>query len=78
MEGGDGKTKNLALMIANRVHNMVEVALPQRLEASCVLLTEVVVSMGEKQSNSSRSVNTVIHFKRDGQTIQSCDLCVRS
>lgn len=58
MGGGDGKTKNLALMIANRVHNMVEVALP-----------EVVVSMGEKQSNSSRSANTVIHFKRAGQTI---------
>lgn len=70
MEGGDGKTKNLALMIANRGHSMVEVALTQRLEASCILLTEVVVSMGEKQSNPSRSVNTVIHFKRAGQTVQ--------
>lgn len=38
---------------------------------------QAVACMGEKQSNSSWSVNTVIHFKREGQSIQRCGLCVQ-
>lgn len=38
---------------------------------------QAVACMGEKQSNSSWGVNTVTHFKRDGQSIQGYDRCAR-
>lgn len=38
---------------------------------------QAVACMGEKQSNSSWSVNTVIHFKRGGQSIQRYGLCMQ-
>lgn len=38
---------------------------------------QAVVCMGEKQSNSSWSVNIVMHFKRGGQSIQGYGRCAR-